>query len=207
MQLRRAWLKKTNGDQVLTLEWNDLRFWEEDSICSVKVTIELPENDGVAKWRISVSNRSDYWGLWEVACPAVKGFPAGGKYDLATPVTGSGGHLLKNWNGSLKATFPVRFFPHAVYVIQFRNKWCIFFQQRWRIEGKRFFCRCKTETPVANQVSREHGSNRFRPSRSVPGLLWPVSGWLARSCPQVPRVGDETGVDSPGNYLQKTRFS
>jgi len=104
-------VKKTNGDQVLTLEWNDLRFWEEDSICSVKVTIELPENDGVAKWRISVSNRSDYWGLWEVACPAVKGFPSGGSYDLATPVTGGGGHFLKNWSGSLKQRSPSGFFP------------------------------------------------------------------------------------------------
>jgi len=103
--------KKKNGDQVLTLEWNDLRFWEEDSICSVKVTIELPEDDGVAKWRISVSNRSDYWGLWEVVCPAIKGFPAEGRYDLATPVTGSGGHLLKNWKGSLKQRSPSGFLP------------------------------------------------------------------------------------------------
>jgi len=103
--------KKTNGDQVLILEWNDLRFWEEDSICTVKVIIELPENDGVAKWGISVSNRSDYWGLWEVACPAVNGFPASGKYDVAIPVTGTGGHLLKKWKGTLKERSPSGFFP------------------------------------------------------------------------------------------------
>ncbi len=103
--------RKANGDQVLILEWNDLRFWEEDSICSVKVTIELPENDGVAKWRISVSNQSDYWGLWEVACPSVNGFPAEGKYDIAIPVTGTGGHLLNKWKGTLKRRSPSGFFP------------------------------------------------------------------------------------------------
>jgi hypothetical protein len=113
-------VKKTNGDQVLTLEWNDLRFWEEDSICSVKVTIELPENDGVAKWRISVSNLSDYWGLWEVACPAVNGFPAEGKYNIAIPETGSGGLLLKNWKGAFKERSPSGFFP--MQFMSFNNR-------------------------------------------------------------------------------------
>jgi hypothetical protein len=104
-------IKKKNGDQVLILEWNDLRFWLEDSICSVKVTIELPGDQGIAKWGISVSNRSDYWGLWEVACPALKGFPAKGRYDIAIPVTGTGGHLLKNWKGTLNQRSPSGFFP------------------------------------------------------------------------------------------------
>jgi hypothetical protein len=103
--------RRLNGDQIATLEWNDLRFWEEDSICSVRVTIELPGNNGIAQWSISVSNHSDYWGLWEVACPAINGFPADGKYDIAIPVTGSGGHLLKNWTGSFKKRSPSGFFP------------------------------------------------------------------------------------------------
>jgi len=104
-------IKRSNGDQVVILEWNDLRFWEEDSICSVRITIELPGNDAMAKWEISVSNHSDYWGLWEVACPSVNGFPAAGRYDIAIPVTGSGGHLLKNWQGSFKRRSPSGFFP------------------------------------------------------------------------------------------------
>ncbi len=103
--------KKTNGDQLLILEWNDLRFWKEDSICSVRVIIELPARDGIAKWEISVSNRSDYWGLWEVACPAINGFPAAGTYDIAIPVTGTGGHLRKKWEGSFKSRSPSGFFP------------------------------------------------------------------------------------------------
>jgi len=104
-------IKRANGNQVLVLEWNNLSLWEEDSIISVRVTAELPVNDGVAKWGISVSNQSKYWGLWEVACPAINGFPANGKYDLAKPVTGTGGHLLKEWNGKLKERSPSGFFP------------------------------------------------------------------------------------------------
>lgn len=103
--------KNNKGDQILRLEWNDLRFWEEDSICTVKVTVKLPSNDGVARWNIYVSNRSDYWGLWEVSCPSVNGFPADGKYDIATPVTGTGGHLLKNWSGLFKERSPSGFMP------------------------------------------------------------------------------------------------
>ncbi len=103
--------RRANGDQIVILGWNDLRFWEEDSIINVKVSVSLPHNSGIAEWEIFVSNQSDYWGLWEVACPAINGFPAAGTYDIAIPVTGSGGHLLKNWKGSLKQRSPSGFFP------------------------------------------------------------------------------------------------
>ena len=55
--------RKANGDQVLVLEWNDLRFWEEDSIVSVKVSIELPGDNGIAEWKIFVSNRFRLLGI------------------------------------------------------------------------------------------------------------------------------------------------
>jgi len=103
--------KKNNGDQVVILEWNKMRFWEEDAIVTVRVTIELPKNDGIAKWRIQVQNLSDYWGLWEVACPSVNGFPSQGSYDIALPATGSGGDLLKNWTGSFITRSPSGFLP------------------------------------------------------------------------------------------------
>ena len=103
--------KRPNGDQIAILEWNDMRFWEEDGIVTVQVSIELPITDGVAKWRIFVQNHSNYWGLWEVACPSVNGFPSDEAYDVAMPVTGAGGHLLKNWIGSFKTRSPSGFFP------------------------------------------------------------------------------------------------
>ena len=103
--------KKPNGDQIAVLQWNKMRFWKEDNIVSVEVTIELPNSDGVAKWRILVRNLSDYWGLWEVACPSVNGFPSKEKYDVAMPVCAAGGNLLKNWTGSFKTRSPSGFIP------------------------------------------------------------------------------------------------
>ncbi|KAA9036071.1 hypothetical protein FW778_19440 [Ginsengibacter hankyongi] len=102
---------KASGDQIAILQWNNIRFWEEDSVVNIEVTIELPKSNGIAKWRIFVRNRSNYWGLWEVACPSVNGFPAGGSYDLALPVEGSGGNFLINWTGSFKTRSPSGFIP------------------------------------------------------------------------------------------------
>jgi hypothetical protein len=103
--------KRPNGDQIAVLQWNKMRFWEEDNIVSVEVTIELPDSDGIAKWRILVQNLSDYWGLWEVACPSVNGFPSEGAYDVAMPDYGAGGTLSKSWSGSFKTRSPSGFFP------------------------------------------------------------------------------------------------
>jgi len=137
--------KKTNGDQELILEWNDLRFWEEDSICTVKVTIELPENNGVAKWRITVSNQSDYWGLWEVACPAINGFPAEGRYDIAIPVTGTGGHLLKKWKGTLKRRSPSGFFPMQFMSFNSGTNGIFFSSRDGESRAKDYFIDSKTQ--------------------------------------------------------------
>ena len=61
--------KLPNGAQRAVMEWNDLRWWNEDAVVTIRVTVELPKDDGVALWRISVENRSDYWGLWSVLFP------------------------------------------------------------------------------------------------------------------------------------------
>jgi len=94
------------GLQRATLEWNDLKWWHEDRILSVRVTIDLPPDSGIARWRISVSNKSDYWGLWSVAFPDVNGLPESGKYDLARPAFGSGGQLLRACRSKIQARYP-----------------------------------------------------------------------------------------------------
>ena len=171
--------KRSNGDQVLILEWNDLRFWEEDSICSVKVAIELPGDDGVAQWRISVSNRSNYWGLWEIACPAVNGFPVEGKYDIATPETGSGGYLLKNWKGSFKQRSPSGFFPMQFMSFNSGKNAVYFSSSDGESRAKDFF---------ADSKSKELSLIRYPENMGVAGSdlpdYYPVSfgpyqgGWL-----------------------------
>ncbi len=94
------------GGQRAVLEWNDLKWWHEDRVLSVRVTIDLPPGSGIAQWRISVSNRSNYWGLWSLAFPDVSGLPEPGKYDLARPAFGSGGQLLRAFRGKIQARYP-----------------------------------------------------------------------------------------------------
>ena len=93
------------------MEWNDLRWWKENRALTVRVTVDLPADSGLAQWRISVDNKSDYWGLWTVAFPLVNGLPEAGKYDLAHPVFASGGQLLRAWSGEIKARNPSGGFP------------------------------------------------------------------------------------------------
>lgn len=89
------------GGRRAVLEWKGLRWWLEDRVVSVRVTVDLPADSGIALWSVSVENRSDYWGLWSVAFPLVDGFPSAGKYDIARPVFAAGGHLLRRWAGSV----------------------------------------------------------------------------------------------------------
>jgi len=94
------------GTQRVVMEWNDLRWWKENRVLTVRATVDLPPDSGIAKWRISVDNKSDYWGLWSVAYPDVTGFPEAGKYDLARPVNSSGGALWRAWSGKILVRNP-----------------------------------------------------------------------------------------------------
>ena len=99
------------GLQCAVLEWNDLKWWHEDRVLSVRVTVDLAPDSGIAQWRISVSNKSDYWGLWSLAFPDVNGFPESGKYDIARPAFGSGGQLLRTWRSKIQARYPAGDWP------------------------------------------------------------------------------------------------
>ncbi|MHC4171090.1 MAG: DUF6259 domain-containing protein, partial [Planctomycetota bacterium] len=95
-----------NGARRAVMEWNDLRWWNEDEVVSIRVTVELPPDDGVALWRISVENRSDYWGLWSVLFPIVNGFPSSGQYDIAKQEFARGGVLSRNHTGKIIGRYP-----------------------------------------------------------------------------------------------------
>ena len=104
------------GGSRAVMEWNDLPFWKENKALSIRAIVELPAGSGVAHWRISVSNSSDYWGVWTVSYPLVNGFPAAGKYDIARPKQSSGGELLKGWSQRIEEHYPSRLLAHAVRV-------------------------------------------------------------------------------------------
>lgn len=98
----RAYIERVaDGVQRAVMEWTDVRWWLEDRMFTLRVTVDLPDDSGIASWHISVDNRSDYWGLWSVAFPLVQGFPASGQYDIARPTFASGGQLLRHWSGSI----------------------------------------------------------------------------------------------------------
>ncbi len=100
-----------NGSKRAVMEWNELRWWNEDGIITICVAVELPKNDGVAQWRIFVENLSDYWGLWSVLFPIVNGFPAEEECDIARPTFASGGTLLKQWTGKIWGRYPGGVWP------------------------------------------------------------------------------------------------
>jgi hypothetical protein len=99
------------GTRRAVMEWNGLRWWKEDRALTVRVIVDLAEDSGIALWRISVSNQSDYWGLNSVAFPAVSGFPAAGAYDIARPVFASGGELLRKRTEPVGDRHPSGFWP------------------------------------------------------------------------------------------------
>lgn len=94
------------GGKRAVMEWNDLRWWLEDKALTVRVTVDLPPDSGIAQWRIFVENHSDYWGLTRVAFPLVNGFPAPGAYDVARPTFAEGGQLLRKWNERVTGRHP-----------------------------------------------------------------------------------------------------
>jgi hypothetical protein len=100
-----------DGTRRAVLEWNDVRYWKENRALNVRVTIDLPANSGIALWRISVENHSDYWGLQDVMFPVASGFPASGAYDVARPVFASGGDLLRKRTESVGGPHPSGFWP------------------------------------------------------------------------------------------------
>jgi len=86
--------KQPDGTQIAIIEWNNFEFWKEKNVMGIKVTVELPKNSGIAKWRISIDNRSNIWGLWTVRFPDFTEFITEGEYDLAIPLH-NGGKLYK----------------------------------------------------------------------------------------------------------------
>ncbi len=115
----RASLEKLpDGAQRVVLEWNHMQWWKERNAVSVKVIIDLPANSGIARWRIYVTNKSDYWGLWNVDFPKINGFPAQGEYDIARPAFATGGLLIKKCRENVQGTFHGRY-PSGGWAMQF----------------------------------------------------------------------------------------
>lgn len=95
-----------DGTSRAVMEWNRMRWWEEDDAVSVTVIVDLPKDEGIAQWRIFVENNSNFWGMWSVLFPIVNGFPQSGKYDIARPSFARGGELIKACDQKLSGRYP-----------------------------------------------------------------------------------------------------
>ena len=94
-----------DGSQRAILEWAFLDWWREKGVLTVRVTVDLPKDSGIAEWWITVDNESDLWGLWTVKFPLVAGFPASGMYDIAVPES-NWGMLYRAYEGELGSWYP-----------------------------------------------------------------------------------------------------
>ena len=94
-----------DGAMRATLRWNGVNLAGEEAIVDVKVTMALPRDSGIAAWRIWVTNRSDTWGLWEVAFPSFSGYLRSGEYDFAAP-TCNWGLLMDSLASPLALPYP-----------------------------------------------------------------------------------------------------
>jgi len=97
--------KLPDGVQRATFEWLNTDWQEEKGALSIRVTVDLPRNSGIASWRIWVDNNSPTWGLYDVDFPKCSGCLTHGEYDIAVP-TGNAGKLFKNCAERMSYRYP-----------------------------------------------------------------------------------------------------
>ncbi|MHC4283734.1 MAG: hypothetical protein ACYSWZ_12285 [Planctomycetota bacterium] len=135
-----------DGLRRATFEWPNINLDKEKRIISLRVTIDLPRNSGIAEWRIWVNDDSNIWGLYEVDFPKCNGYLKSGEYDIAVPRR-NWGKLFKNCSTRMSYKYP--------------HGWSMPMQ---------FMCAMKGKNAVYM-----YGNSRFRPQGSVPGCDGSVS--------------------------------
>ena len=94
-----------DGLRRATFEWPNMDLDKEKGVVSVRITVDLPRNSGIAEWRISVNNSSNIWGLYEVDFPKCNGYLKSGEYDIAVPRR-NWGKLFKNCSKRMSYKYP-----------------------------------------------------------------------------------------------------
>ena len=197
------------GAQRAVFEWNDLRWHLEDKVLTVRVTIDLPSDSGVAEWRIFVENHSDYWGLSSVTFPIAAGLPESGEYDVARPVFASGGHLLKAFRDKIRARHPLGRLAHAGYLSQSRARRGL---PRHHGPGRASQgLRHRTRLAArAASLSGEHGRAGLGLARSLRRRFRRLPGRVGRGGSPLPRLGAQTEMGAgrpPSRAAPKCRTS
>jgi len=94
-----------DGLRRATFEWLNMDWDKEKGAVSVRITVDLPRNLGIAEWRIWVNNNSDIWGLYQVDFPKCNGYLKSGEYDIAVPRR-NWGKLFKSCSKKMSYKYP-----------------------------------------------------------------------------------------------------
>lgn len=97
--------KLADEGQRAIFEWLNMDLENEKDAVTVRVTVDVPRNSGIASWRIWVDNKSEKWGLYDVDFPKCSGYLKRGEYDIAVP-TGNAGRLFKNCAERMSYRYP-----------------------------------------------------------------------------------------------------
>jgi len=94
-----------DGLRRASFEWLNMDWDKEKGAVSVRITVDLPRNLGIAEWRIWVNNNSDIWGLYQVDFPKCNGYLKSGEYDIAVPRR-NWGKLFKSCSKKMSYKYP-----------------------------------------------------------------------------------------------------
>jgi hypothetical protein len=75
----------TDGGKKALLKWTNVSLKDGPNSVNINVSVNLPNDSGIAQWNIDVENNSKIWGLAEIKFPYIKGLLEKGKYDIALP--------------------------------------------------------------------------------------------------------------------------
>jgi len=90
----------------MVFTWEGMDLPGEPAAVDVIAHVTLDKATGESRWRLSVQNRSQVYGLWESDYPVLLSVAKPGKGDLVAPRGNWGGSLLKNSNGTQFLNYP-----------------------------------------------------------------------------------------------------
>jgi hypothetical protein len=99
--------RATLSGSTLTLNWDELALDADAAgVVNVEVTIHCPPGPSPAEWRISVDNRSDAYGVWDVTFPLLQTVARPRSADVVLPYGNWGGRLSRDHTGAWAAPYP-----------------------------------------------------------------------------------------------------
>ncbi|MBC7329601.1 hypothetical protein H5T88_04500 [bacterium] len=98
-------INKGEKEVICELRWLGMDLGEEKGVIDVSVQIEIPIKSSLSFWRISVKNRSNVYGLWEIHFPLLYPLGKSKEVDVAVPRS-NWGYLYHQLEGRVSGYYP-----------------------------------------------------------------------------------------------------